>query len=64
VETVRSLRSRSRIYGLRTLAERDELVASSREHAELLDLIAARDAGGAEQLMDRHIRHVRGIWAE
>jgi DNA-binding GntR family transcriptional regulator len=64
VETVRSLRARSRIYGLRSLAERDELVPSSREHAELLDLIAASDAAGAERLMDRHIRHVRGIWAE
>lgn len=64
VETVRSLRMRSRIYGLRGLAERDELVPSSREHAELLDLIAAGDVAGAERLMDQHIRHVRGIWAE
>jgi len=64
VETVRSLRARSRIYGLRGLAERDELVPSSREHAELLDLIVAGDAAAAERLMDQHIRHVRGIWAE
>jgi DNA-binding GntR family transcriptional regulator len=63
VETVRSLRARSRIYGLRSLADRGELVPSSHEHAELLDLIAAGDAAGAETLMDRHIRHVRGIWA-
>jgi DNA-binding GntR family transcriptional regulator len=63
VETVRSLRARSRIYGLRRLAERDELIPSSAEHAELLDLIEARDADGAEALMNRHIRHVRGIWA-
>ena len=63
VETVRSLRARSRVYGLRGLAERDALVPSSREHAELLDLLAAGDAVAAEQLMDQHIRHVRGIWA-
>jgi DNA-binding GntR family transcriptional regulator len=63
VETVRALRARSRIYGLRSLAERDELIPSSAEHAELLDLIEARDADGAETLMNRHIRHVRGIWA-
>ncbi|TNC25464.1 GntR family transcriptional regulator [Amycolatopsis alkalitolerans] len=63
VETVRSLRARSRIYGLRSLADRGELVPSSHEHAELLDLVAAGDASGAEALMDRHIRHVRGIWA-
>ncbi len=64
VETVRSLRARSRIYGLRSLAERDELVPSSREHAELLDLIVAGDAAAAERLMDQHVRHVRGIWAD
>jgi len=63
VETVRSLRARSRIYGLRGLAERDALVPSSREHAELLDLIVVGDAATAERLMDQHIRHVRGIWA-
>jgi DNA-binding GntR family transcriptional regulator len=63
VETVRALRARSRIYGLAGLAERDELIPSSAEHAQLLDLIEAGDAAGAEALMDRHIRHVRGIWA-
>lgn len=64
VETVRSLRARSRIYGLRRLADRGQLVPSAHEHAELLDLIAAGDADGAERLMDHHIGHVRGIWAE
>lgn len=63
VEVVRSLRARSRIYGLRVLAERGLLVASAREHAELIDLVEARDADGAEALMRRHIGHVRGIWA-
>jgi DNA-binding GntR family transcriptional regulator len=64
VETVRSLRARSRIYGLRSLADRDALVPSAHEHAELLDLLAAGDAPAAEELMRRHIGHVRGIWAE
>ena len=63
VESVRSLRAQSRIYGLRSLAERGALVASAREHTELLDLVAARNAAGAEELMRRHIGHVRGIWA-
>ncbi|MFE2599414.1 GntR family transcriptional regulator [Streptomyces sp. NPDC059396] len=63
VETVRSLRSRSRIYGLSILAAHDQLVPSSHEHAELLDLIEAGDADGAEELMQRHMGHVRGIWA-
>ncbi|WP_232789004.1 GntR family transcriptional regulator [Streptomyces odonnellii] len=63
VETVRSLRSRSRIYGLSILAAHDQLVPSSQEHAELLDLIEAGDTDGAEELMRRHMGHVRGIWA-
>ncbi|MFD5097034.1 GntR family transcriptional regulator [Amycolatopsis thailandensis] len=63
VEVVRSLRARSRIYGLKALAERGQLISSSREHSELVDLIEARDADGAEDLMRRHIGHVRGIWA-
>lgn len=64
VETVRSLRARSRIYGIRSLADRGALVPSAHEHAELLDLLAAGDADGAERLMRHHIGHVRGIWAE
>lgn len=64
VETVRSLRARSRIYGLHTLAARNALVPSAHEHAELLDLLAAGDPDGVEELMRRHIGHVRGIWAE
>lgn len=63
VETVRSLRSRSRIYGAKQLAETDALLPSAREHSVLLDLVEARDAAGAEALMRRHIGHVRGIWA-
>jgi DNA-binding GntR family transcriptional regulator len=64
VDIVRSLRTSSRIYGLRTLPEGGALFDSSHEHAELLDLIEAGDADGAENLMRRHIGHVRGIWDE
>lgn len=64
VEVVRSLRTGSRLYGLRTIADEDALFASSHEHAELLDLVVAGDAAGAEALMRRHIGHVRGIWAD
>lgn len=63
VNTVHSLRVRSRLYGIARLAERGELEATAREHAELIDLICARDADGAEALMRRHLRHVRGVWA-
>jgi DNA-binding GntR family transcriptional regulator len=64
VEIVRSLRQGSRLYGLRSLPDESAALASFHEHAELLDLVAARDAAGAEALMRRHIGHVRGIWAE
>ncbi|WP_249416458.1 GntR family transcriptional regulator [Streptomyces sp. TS71-3] len=63
VEIVRSLRTSSRIYGLRTLAEGSLLFDSSHEHVELLDAIEAGDADAAEDLARRHVGHVRGIWA-
>ena len=59
-----SLRTSSRLYGLRAASDEEALFASWHEHAELLDRIDARDADGAEALMRRHIGHVRGIWAE
>jgi DNA-binding GntR family transcriptional regulator len=63
VELVRSLRAKSRIYGLQTLAETGRLLPSSLEHADLVRLIEARDPDGAERLMRQHLGHVRGIWA-
>jgi DNA-binding GntR family transcriptional regulator len=63
VDTVRSLRTRSRLYGMAALADADRLLPSSLEHVELLDLIRAQDVTGAENLMRRHLSHVRGSWA-
>ncbi len=63
VEVVRSLRRRSRLYGLQSLTS-DQIFPSSHEHVELVQLIEARDADGAERLMRQHLGHVRGIWAE
>lgn len=63
VETVRSLRVRSRLYGMAALAEAGVLLPSSREHRELLELIDAGQAREAEKLMRQHIGHVRGSWA-
>ncbi|WP_283132876.1 GntR family transcriptional regulator [Rhizohabitans arisaemae] len=64
VEVVRDLRSRARLYGLASLVERGALAHSAVEHLTLLDLLAAGDRAGVEHLMTRHIRHVRGIWAD
>ena len=63
VSMVSELRSRSRLYGLRQLADRGELVASGAEHVAMLDLIEAGDRAGLERLMRKHIGHVRGSWA-
>jgi DNA-binding GntR family transcriptional regulator len=63
VETVGELRKRSRLYGLTALDERDQLLPSAEEHLELLDLMLAGDAKGAEKCMAKHLGHVRSLWA-
>lgn len=63
VEIVARLRDQTRLYGIRPLAEADNLLASAREHQEILDAIEQGDEASARDLMERHIRHARGIWA-
>ncbi|HEY4570421.1 MAG TPA: GntR family transcriptional regulator [Kribbella sp.] len=63
VDVVSDLRSQTRLLGLTPLVESGRLVPSAEEHHELVRLVEARDADGAEQLMRRHIGHVRGLWA-
>ncbi|MFE1904846.1 GntR family transcriptional regulator [Streptomyces gardneri] len=64
VETVGELRKRSRLYGLTALDKSGGLVPSAEEHLELLDLMLAGDAKGAEKCMTRHLGHVRSLWAK
>ncbi|MFF0271346.1 GntR family transcriptional regulator [Kribbella sp. NPDC004536] len=63
VDVVSDLRSQTRLLGLTPLVESGRLVPSATEHHELLDLMETGDGEGAEQLMRRHIGHVRGLWA-
>lgn len=63
VEIVAELRSQSRLLGLSRMLESGRLVSAADEHIELVDLIAAGDAAGAEALMHAHILHVRSDWA-
>jgi DNA-binding GntR family transcriptional regulator len=63
VDIVHRLRIRSRLFGIPELADRGELADTAREHAQLLELVRSRDAAAAEELMRRHIGHVRGVWA-
>ncbi len=62
-ELVDDLRARARLTALGTLSEHGDLVASAREHVAILDAIEAGDAARLRSLMDRHIRHTRGVWA-
>lgn len=61
VAVVADLRNRSRLYGL---TEHDEfLVPSALEHEEILGHLLTGDAAATHEAMQRHLRHVRGIWA-
>ncbi|WP_242608883.1 GntR family transcriptional regulator [Actinomadura formosensis] len=61
---VSELRYMSRLYGVPQLAERGELEPSAREHEELLEAAATGDVARTESLMNHHLRHIRGIWAD
>jgi DNA-binding GntR family transcriptional regulator len=62
-EILGDLRSRARLYGLRSLTESGTLSASAAEHGQILDLVIQGDDEGARALMDRHIGHIRTTWA-
>ncbi|MGD0555848.1 MAG: GntR family transcriptional regulator [Streptosporangiaceae bacterium] len=63
VQIVGDLRSRARLYGLRSLAQSGTLTSSADEHGQLLELVLAGDSEGARALMDHHIAHIRTTWA-
>jgi len=63
VDVVGDLRAQARLYGLEQLVAQDRLVESGMEHFEILEALLARDPVAAEDVMRRHIGHVRGIWA-
>jgi len=63
VELVGRLRARSRLYGLDHLTA-GGLATSCAEHTDLLDALGeGRPRHQVEEIMNRHIGHVRGIWA-
>jgi DNA-binding GntR family transcriptional regulator len=63
VKVVRDLRARTRLFGLERLLQQHRLTASALEHLELLAALLERDERRTEKIMQRHIGHVRGIWA-
>jgi DNA-binding GntR family transcriptional regulator len=63
VEVLRGMRDQTRLYGLRDLAARGQLVASALEHETLLDAVEAGDTARARAEITRHLAHTRGSWA-
>lgn len=63
VQTVGSLRRRTRLYGLAQLEREHRLTRSAEEHLEIVDALSRGDAAMAEEAMRRHIGHVRNLWA-
>ncbi|WP_405151993.1 FCD domain-containing protein [Sphaerisporangium sp. NBC_01403] len=65
VEIARDLRYRARLYGLKTMSERGTLADSAREHVAILRRPEVRgESDAARTIMEHHIQHIRGIWAD
>ncbi len=64
IALISELRSHTRLLGLAALAAAGKLRDSALEHVELIDLIEAGEAARAQELMTKHIGHVRTDWAK
>lgn len=62
VEIVRTLRSKSRLFGLRAPEKTETLRESTLEHAELVDFVRKREPEEAEALLSRHIQRALFEW--
>lgn len=63
-ETIRALRSRSRLAGLYSTENHDAMMESAREHLLLIDLIRHREQAAAEELMLSHINRAAALWSK
>jgi DNA-binding GntR family transcriptional regulator len=63
IDIIALLRDQTRLYGIRNLAEENTLLASANEHKSILQAVETGASKTAGELMERHIRHARGIWA-
>lgn len=63
VKLATSLRTRTRLYGIKSLSDSHQLAESAQEHHEIVRLLENGDGPAVEELMCRHISHARGIWA-
>lgn len=63
VDTVNRLRDQARLRALPSLARGPELIASAREHAQLLEAVIRGDREAAQKAIRSHLEHTRGLWA-
>lgn len=63
VDSVACLRDQTRLYNLRTLSADGQLNDSAAEHRPLLEAVIRGDRALAEELMRRHLSHIRGDWS-
>jgi DNA-binding GntR family transcriptional regulator len=63
LDVVSRLRDQQRLYGLPGMVESTAFAATAAEHRAILDAVAAGEGRQAEELMRRHLRHTRGVWA-
>ena len=64
VVAIEGLRDHTRQYGLQEMAVKGTLVASAEEHLPILDALVAGDAEKVRELMQQHLRHIMGDWAD
>jgi DNA-binding GntR family transcriptional regulator len=63
LDLVARLRDQQRLYGLPGMVDSTAFGATAAEHRAILDAVGAGDSALAEELMRRHLRHTRGVWA-
>src|SRR5262245_59314823 len=64
VVAIEGLRDQTRQYGLQEMVVKGTLVASAEEHLPIMDALVAGDAEKVRELMQLHLRHIMGDWAD
>jgi DNA-binding GntR family transcriptional regulator len=63
VDLVGKLRDQTRLYGLPALALAGALKSAAREHVEILEALESGQVDAVSELITKHLRHTRGLWA-
>ncbi|MBB5157156.1 GntR family transcriptional regulator [Saccharopolyspora phatthalungensis] len=60
---VGTLRDHTRLFGLKGLNEQGQLIASAKEHLEIIAAMQSGDTAKTEQLMSVHLGHITHEWS-